>query len=146
MACNVRKIQACVSIIKDILVFFSNSEKRFSLLHAQVNDKCPDFSHSPLKRNRSTKWIENYNVVFVFKEFYPAVAGSPDQPSESRDGEVLERVLPYLKAITTAGFLVCLEVSNAALKLAGCKDVIQAFRDNEEIFVGLFRHAESGYG
>ena len=28
---------------------FSYSQKRLSLLHAQVNDKCPDSSHSPLK-------------------------------------------------------------------------------------------------
>ena len=50
-------------------------------------------------------------------EFYPAVVGSIDQLSESRDGEVLERAMPYLKAITTAGVLVILEVINATLKL-----------------------------
>ena len=83
---------------------FSNSQKRLSLLRAQVNDKCPDSSRSPLKRNCSTKWIENYDVVFVFKEYYPAVVGSPDQLSESRDGEVLGRAMPHLKAITTTGF------------------------------------------
>ena len=59
--------------------------KRFSLLHAQVYHKCPNSSHSRLKRHCSTKWIENYDVVFVFKEFYPAVAGSLDQLSESRN-------------------------------------------------------------
>ena len=61
--------------------------------------------------------IENYDVVFVFKEFYPAVVGSLDQLSESRDGEVFKRAIPYLKAITTTGFLVNLEVINATLKL-----------------------------
>ena len=55
---------------------FSNYKNRLSLLHAQVNDKCPDSLHSPLKRNCSTKWIENYDIVLVFKEFYPAVVGS----------------------------------------------------------------------
>ena len=62
--------------MKDILVFFSSSQKRLSLLHAQVNDKCPDSEHSRLKRNCSTKLIENYDIVFVFKEFYRAVVGS----------------------------------------------------------------------
>ena len=98
---------------------FSNSHKRLSLLHAQVNRKCPDSLRLPLKRNCSTKWIENYNAVFVFKEFYPAVVGSLDQLSKSRDGEVLERPMPYLKAITTAGVLISLEVINATLKLTG---------------------------
>ena len=93
----------------------SNSQKRLSLLHAQVNYRCPDSSHSPLKRNCSTKLIESYDNVFVFKEFYPAVVASLDQLSESRDGQVLER--SYLKAITTARFLVSLEVINATLKL-----------------------------
>ena len=59
--------------------------------------------------------------------------------------------MPYLKAITTAGFLVSPEVINAKLKLTitvakkldaasitSCKDVIQPFRNNEEILVGLF--------
>ena len=46
-----------------------------------------------------------------------ALVGSLDQLSESRDGKVLERAMPYLKAITTAGFLVSLEVINATPKL-----------------------------
>ena len=95
----------------------SNSEKRLSLLHDQVNDKCPDSSHLRLKRHCSTKWIENYDAVFVFQEFYPAVAGSLDQLSESRDIKVLGKAMPYLKAIATAGFLVSLEVIIATLKL-----------------------------
>ena len=33
-----------------------------------------------------------------------------------------------------------------ATSITSCKDIIQAFRDNKEIFVGLFRHAESVYG
>ena len=64
--------------MKDISVFFYNSEKRLSLLHDQVNHKCPDSSHSRLKRHCSSKWIENYDALFVFKKFYPAVAGSLD--------------------------------------------------------------------
>ena len=32
-----------------------------------------------------------------------------------------------------------------ATSITGCKDVIKAFRDNEEIFVGPFRHAEGVY-
>ena len=121
-----------------------------------------------MKRRCSTKWIENYDVIFVFKEFYPAVVGSLYQLSESRDGEVLERAMLYLKAITTVVFLVSLEVINAALKLTKtvakklqgienfdcirCYEYYQLqscypdFRDNEEIFVELFRHAESIYG
>ena len=98
------------------MVIFSNSEKRFSLLHAQVNDKCPDSSHSRLKRRRSTKWTEEYDAVFVFKEFYPAVVAYLDQLSESREKEVFGRAMFYVKA-TTPGFLVTLEVINAILNL-----------------------------
>ena len=43
---------------------FSNFQKPLSLLHAQVNDKCPDSSHLILKRHCSTTWIKNYDVVF----------------------------------------------------------------------------------
>ena len=117
--------------MKHISIFFSNSQKRLSLLHAQVNDKCPDSSRSPLKRHCSTKWIENYDAVFVFKEFYPAVAGSLDQQSESRDGKVFGRAMSYLKAITTAGFLVCLEVINATQKLT--KTVAKKLQDIKKL-------------
>ena len=96
---------------------FSDSEKPLLLLHAHVNDNCHDSLHSRLKRHCSTKWIENYDV-FVFKEFHQAVVGFLDQLSESRDGKVLGRAMPCLKAITTAGFLASIEVINAALKLA----------------------------
>ena len=111
---------------------FSNSEKRLSLLNAQVNDKCPDSSHSRLKHHCSTKWIENYDAVFVFKEFYPAVTGSLDQLSESRDGKVHGRAMPYLKAITTSGFLVDLEVINATLKLG--KTVAKKLQGIKKLF------------
>ena len=78
--------------------------------------------------------------------------------------------MPYLKATTTAGFLVSPEVINATLKLTivvakkatghqeiiltaldatsitSSKEVIQTFRNNEKIFAGLFRHADGLYG
>ena len=47
----------------------------FLILKTFFATACPDSLHSRLKRNCSTKWIKNYNVIFVFKEFYPAVAG-----------------------------------------------------------------------
>ena len=114
--------------MKDISVFFLI----LSLLHAQVNNKCPDSSHLRLKRHCSTKWIENYDAVFVFKAFYPAVADSLDQLSESRDGKVLERAMPCLKTITTAGFLVSLEVINATLKLT--KTVAKKLQGIKKLF------------
>ena len=118
--------------MKDKSVFFSNSEKRLSLQHAQVNNKCPDSSHSRLNRHCSTKWIENYDAVFVFKEFYPAVAGSLDQLSKSRDGEVFKRAMPYLKSITTSGFSVSLKVTNATLKLT--KTVVKKLQGIKKLF------------
>ena len=60
------------------------------------------------------------------------VVGFLDQLSESRNGEVLERDMPYLKAITTAGFLVSLEVINAALKLT--KTVARKLQGFKKLF------------
>ena len=93
---------------------------------------------------------------FVFKELYPAVAGSLDQLSKSRNGEVVGRAMSYFKAITTPGFLVGIEIINAILNItkpvakklqgiqetiltalnaiASCKDVVLAFRDKEKNF------------
>ena len=93
-------------MIFHFLVFgiFSNSEKRFSLLHAHVSGNCSDSFNSRLKSHCSTKWIENYNAVFVFM-FYPAVICHLDQLLESRHEKVLGRAMFYVKA-TTPGFLV----------------------------------------
>ena len=88
--------------------------------------------HSRLKRHCSTKWIENYDAVFVFKEFYPAVVGSLDQLSESRDGKVLGRTMLYLKAITTAAFFVSQKVINATLKLT--KTVAKKLQGIKKLF------------
>ena len=66
------------------------------------------------------------------RSFIPAVVGSLDQLSELRDGKVLERALPCLKAITTAGFLVSLEVINTTLKLI--KTVAKKLQDIKKIF------------
>ena len=119
-------------MIFHFLVFgiFSNSEKRFSLLHAHVSGNCYDSSNSRLKRHCSTKWIENYNAVFVFK-FYPAVICYLDQLSESRDGKVFGRAMFYVKA-TTPGFLVSLKVINATLNLT--KPVVKKLRGMKELF------------
>ena len=70
-----------------------------------------------LKRDCSAKWIVDQDTVFVFKEFYPAVAGYLDQLSESRDGAALGRAMLYVKAATTPGFQVGLGVINAILNL-----------------------------
>ena len=94
--------------------------------------KYPDTSHSRLKRHCFTKWIENYDAVFVFKEFYPAVAGSLDQLSESRDRKGLGRATPYLKAIKTTGFLVSLGVIIATLKLT--KTVAKKLQGIKKLF------------
>ena len=80
----------------------------------------------------STKWMENYDVVFVIKKFYPAVVGSLDHLSESRHGEVLERAMPYLKVITTPRFLVSLEVIKATLKLT--KTVAKKLQGIKKLF------------
>ena len=123
-------------MIFHFLVFgiFSNSEKRFSLLHAHVSDNCSDSSNSRLKRHCFAKWIENYNAVFVFK-FYPAVICHLDQLSESRDEKVLGRAMFYVK-VTTPGFLVSLKVinatSNATLNLT--KPVAKKLRGMKKLF------------
>ena len=167
-ACNVREIQSAMCTMKDIATFFSNSSKRLSTLHSYISRKCPDSSHSRLKRHCTTRWVENQEAVIVFKEMYLAAVGALDELSESRDGEAAGKAMSHLKMITTPDFLICMEVLNAILnitkpvarKLQGtqetiltaldaitsCKDVIEALRNNEEEFERLFRHAEDFYG
>ena len=98
----------------------------------KFNSKCPDSSHSRLKRNCYTKWIEYHDAVFVFKEVYPAVVGYLDQLLESRNGKVLGRAMFYVKATTTPGFLVSLEVINAILNLT--KPVAKKLRGIKKLF------------
>ena len=85
-----------------------------------------------LKRHCSTKWTEDHDAIFVFKKFYPAVVGSLDQLSESRDGEVFGRAMLYAKATTTLGLMVSLEVINAALNPA--KSVAKKLQRIKKLF------------
>ena len=118
--------------MKDKSVFFSNSQKRLSLLHAQIDDKCPDSWHSRLKRHCSTRWIEKHDSVFVFKELYRAVVDFLDQLSESRDGKVVGRAMSYFKAITTPRFLVSQEVINTILNIT--KPVAKKLQGIQKLF------------
>ena len=85
-----------------------------------------------MKRHCSTKWIEDHDAVFVLKDFYPAVVGYLDQLSESRDREDLGRAMFYVKATTTPGFLVSLEVFNAIMNLI--KPVARKLHDIKKLF------------
>ena len=65
-ACRLKKIQAANN--ERVSVFFSNSAKRLSLIQAQIENKCPKSSHLRLKKHCSTRWVENREAVFIFKE------------------------------------------------------------------------------
>ena len=73
-------------------------------------------------------------MLFVFKEFYPAVVGYLHQLSESRDGEFVGRAMFHVKATTKLGFLVslALEVINATLNLT--KPVAKKLQGIEKLF------------
>ena len=60
------------------------------------------------------------------------VLGSLDQLPESRDGEFLGRAMFYVKATTTPGFLVSLEVINAILNRI--KPVAKKLKGIKELF------------
>ena len=60
--------------------------------------------------------------------------------------EVINAILNITKPVAKNLQGIQETISTALNATASCKDVIQAFRDNEEIFVGLFRDAEGLYG
>ena len=68
-ACNVIEIQANIILTKEISVFFSNSAKPLSLIQAQIENKCSKFSHLRLKKNCSTRWVENQEASLYLKNY-----------------------------------------------------------------------------
>ena len=60
------------------------------------------------------------------------LVGYLDQLLKSRDGKVLGRAMSYVKATTTPGFLVSLEVINATLNLT--KPVAKKLRCIKKLF------------
>ena len=59
--------------------------------------------------------------------------------------EVINATPNLTKIVVTEHQEIILTVLDAT-SITSCRDVIQAFRNNKEIFVELFRHAEGLYG
>ena len=72
-AAEVQQIKAAVTLMNEIAVFFSDSNKRLAGLQQCIEEVCPDSSRSRLKKHCATKWVEKQEAVLVFKELYPAV-------------------------------------------------------------------------
>lgn len=167
-ACNIREVQAAVTVMKDISTFFGHSAKRLDRLYHHISIHCPESSHSRLKKYCCTRWVENQEAVLVFKELYDAVVASLDEIADSGDSEVVGKATAFMKGIADPAFLISLEVLTTVLNVTkplsktlqstqetivgalnsinSCKGVLQDYRDDEAIFKQLFTQAQDLYG
>ena len=156
-----------MTIVKEITAFFGNSPQRLDLLHRQIISFCPELSRSCLKKQCSTRWVENKESIIVFKELYLALIASLDELRASRNGETAGKATVFTKAMSDTAFLVCLEVISLVLNVTkplskalksaqetvvgalesvnSCKDVLRSYR-SEETFLQHFKPAQDIYG
>jgi len=65
-AADVPEIRTAVTLMHDIAVFYSDSNKRLLHLQQMIDDKCPESCRTRLKKHCSTRWVEKQDAVLVF--------------------------------------------------------------------------------
>lgn len=115
-ASEVPEIRAAVTLLQDIAVFYSDSNKRLLDLQSCIDDRCPDSNRSKLKKYCATRWVEKQQSVMTFRLLYPAVLLSLEHISTWRN-DSSGKAMVYLKALD-GSFLVSLEVLSTILEVA----------------------------
>lgn len=75
-AAEVPEIRVAVTVMHEIAVFYSDSNKRLLNLQEEIDKHCPASNRSRLKKHCATRWVEKQEAVQVFRELYPAVVSS----------------------------------------------------------------------
>ena len=114
-AAEVPEIRAAVTLMHEIAVFYTDSNKRLLNLQECIDNQCPDSSRTRLKKHCTTRWVEKQDAVLVFKELYPAILASLDCIC-SWPGESGNKAVVYTKSLD-GGFLVALEILHPVLEV-----------------------------
>ena len=114
-AAEVPEIRAAVTLMHEIAIFFTDSNKRLLNLQNCIDNLCPESCRTRLKKHCATRWVEKQDAVLVFEELYPAILASLESLS-SWSGESGNKAVIYTKSLDGA-FLVALEILHSVLEV-----------------------------
>jgi len=114
-AAEVPEIRAAVTLMHEIAIFFTDSNKRLLNLQNCIDNLCSESCRTRLKKHCTTRWVEKQDALLVFQELYPAILASPESLS-SWSGESGNKAVIYTKSLDGA-FLVALEILHSVLEV-----------------------------
>ena len=80
-ASEVPPIRAAVTVVREIAIVYTDSNKRLSNLQEYIDALCSESSRTRLKKHCATHWVEKQEAVMVSKELYSATVASLDSIS-----------------------------------------------------------------
>jgi Domain of unknown function (DUF4371) len=113
-AAEVPEIRAAVTIMHEIAIFYTDSNKRLVNLQENIDAKCPESNRTRLKKHCTTRWVEKQDAVHVFRELFPAIVSSLECIS-SWSGDSGNKAAIYARALD-GSFLVAMEILNVVLE------------------------------
>ena len=124
-ASNIPEIQACLTTMKEIIVFFRESPKRTNYLKSVVDeiyeDSNEDIESLPRKKLRlkkmcPTRWVESQESTEMFVAMYDAIRKACDRLSSGDLGPIVAgKCLSFTKQITSSSFLISMKTLSLCL-------------------------------
>ncbi|XP_039271809.2 52 kDa repressor of the inhibitor of the protein kinase-like [Styela clava] len=84
-ACQVFSIQKSLRVMKEAIVFISNSPKRMACLTNAITALTPQSRHTRLKSLCETRWVQRHEAVAVFHELYSPVLHALNEIERTSD-------------------------------------------------------------
>jgi len=115
-AAQVPEIRVAVTLLQDIAVFFSESNKRLLDLQLCIREKFPEANQTRLKKYCTTRWVEKQEAVMTFEALFSAVVESLAH-IVTWHGDCRGKAAVYLKALD-GSFMVALEILCTVLEVS----------------------------
>ena len=131
---NIVEIASCITLMRDIISFFRDSNKRIEMLKQYIDENFSDIKKDRLKKFCPTQWVESQESTLTFKTLYPAIKGVLGGMANGNIpviGEIAGKAQRYMKGITRDSFIVCLKVLSAILSITRPVSVLQQGVDND---------------
>ena len=162
-ASDVPQIRAAITVMHQIAVFFSDSQKRIANLRANIAQHCPESARNRLQKHCDTRWVEKQTAVVTFRELLPAVTESLGEIQLWAGDKAAGKAALFLNSLNDSSFPVALmvlikvlqvtkplsvqlqavsqDLSRAMASVNDCIDLLTTYRNDEADFALLFSAA-----
>lgn len=117
-ACKILIIKNTIGTINEIVDFFRCSSKRQNKLNESVNEITCEIKRKRLQKFCATKWVERFDSITMFRDFFTPIFNALDNIYESGNDESSKKAFMYQQCMKDGGFIVAMIVINEIFSLA----------------------------